>query len=165
MKRVFLTNAVKPNVVKNPGLEVRARTNGTSRSEDCALSTQPNPQLQNRWFMVNFRRKLFQSTQNTTDDVDNGHSKECRSFDVDLHCKTFKIRSWTEYTQVYGGAGAIAPEHAAVKRGYHRFFFCWSEKKGVRPHPPNPLGYVPGRSFTSERKLCSHRKTGAHCSM
>ena len=38
-------------------------------------------------------------------------------------------------------AGTVAREHTAAKRG-HRLFF-WSEKKGVRPHPPNPLGYVP----------------------
>ena len=36
--------------------------------------------------LVNFRRMTFQSTQKTTEDVDNGLSKECRSFDVDLHC-------------------------------------------------------------------------------
>ena len=124
--------------MKNPGLEDRARTNGTSRSEDCALSTQPNPQLQNRWFMpVNFRRKPFQSTQKTTEDVDDGHSKECRSFDVYLHCNTFKIRFWTVYTQAYGGRGAIAPEHAAAKRGHHRFFF-WSKKKGGSSAPSEP---------------------------
>ena len=31
------------------------------------------------------------------------------------------------------------PEHAVAKRGHNRLFFFWSEKKGVRPHPPNPL--------------------------
>ena len=89
--------------------------------------------------LVNFRDKPFQSTQKTTEDVDNGHSKECRSFDVDLHCNTFKIRFWTVYTQAYGGAGAIAHEHAAAKRGHHRFYFLFGpRKRGVRPHPPNP---------------------------
>ena len=86
--------------------------------------------------LVNFRRKPFQSMQKTTEDVDNGHSKEWQSFDVDLQCNTFKIRFchfWTVYTQANGGAGAIAPEHAAAID-----FFFWSEKKGVRPHPPNP---------------------------
>ena len=48
------------------------------------------------------------------------------------------------HTQAFGGAGAITPELAAAKRGHHPFFFFWSERKGVRPHPPNPLGYVPG---------------------
>ena len=32
---------------------------------------------------------------------------------------------------------AIAPEHAAAKRGHHPFFFG-PRKRGVRPHPPNP---------------------------
>ena len=104
-----------------------------SRSEDCALSTQPNPQLQNRWFIGEFRRKPFQSTQKTAEDVDSGHSKECRSFDVDLHCNTFIVSRFGSGPCT----GAIAPEHAAAKRGHHWFFF-WSEKKGVRPHPPNP---------------------------
>ena len=71
--------------------------------------------------------------------VINGHSKECRSFDVDLHCNTFnfKIRFWAVYTQAYGGAGAIAPERAAAKRGHHPFFF-WSEKKGGSSAPSEP---------------------------
>ena len=92
--------------------------------------------------LVNFRRKPFQSTQKTTEDVDN--SKDCRSFDVDLHCNTFKIRFChfrTVYTQAYGGTGAIAPEHAAA---IDLFFFFGPRKRGVRPHPPNPpwLRYI-----------------------
>ena len=102
---------------------------------------------------VNFRRKPFQSTQKTTEDVDDGHSKECRSFDVYLHCNTFKIRFWTVYTQAYGGRGAIAPEHAAAKRGHHRFFFFLVREKGgfVRTLR-TPLGYVPaGQSVYTQR--------------
>ena len=61
----------------------------------------------------------------------------CWSFDVDRHCNTFKNQFWTVYTQAYGGAGAIAPEHAAAIRGHHRFFF-WSEKKGCSSAPSEP---------------------------
>ena len=84
--------------------------------------------------LVNFRRKPFQSTQKTTD---KWTFEGMPIFDVDLHCNTFKIRFWAVDTQAYGGAGAIAPEHAAAKRGQHPFFFL-VQKKGVRPHPPNP---------------------------
>ena len=69
-----------------------------------------------------------------SEDVDNGHSKECRSFDVDLH---FQDSVLGHDTQANGCAGAIASEHAAAKRGHHRFFFG-PRKRGVRPHPPNP---------------------------
>ena len=93
--------------------------------------------------LVNFRRMTFQSTQKTTEDVDNGHSKECRSFDVDLHCYTFKIRFRAVYTMVYASLRRCMqtrshPEHAAAKRGHHRLFLFGPGKRGVRPHPPNP---------------------------
>ena len=41
------------NVVKNPGKSGLEPTT-PSRSEDCALSTQTNPQVQNRWFIGEF---------------------------------------------------------------------------------------------------------------
>ena len=87
---------------------------------------------------VNFRRMTFQSTQKTTEDVVNGHSKECRSFDVDLHCYTFKIRFRAVYTQApTAGHARSHPEHAAAKRGHHRLFFL-SEKKGGSSAPSEP---------------------------
>ena len=92
--------------------------------------------------LVNFRRMPFQSTQKTTEDVDNGHSKECRSFNVVLHWNTFKIR---RPTAVH--AGVIAHEHAAAKRG-HRLFFLVREKGGFVRTPRTPLGYVPGNCFS-----------------
>ena len=52
---------------------------------------------------VYFRRMPFQSTQETTEDVDNGHSKECRAFDVDLqrqHFQQFKIRFRAMYALI-----------------------------------------------------------------
>ena len=96
--------------------------------------------------LVNFRRKPFQATQKTTEDVDNGHSKDCRWFDVDLLCNTFefKIRFcqfWTVYTQAYGGTGAIALEHAAA---IDFFQFLVREKGGFVRTLRTPLGYVPG---------------------
>ena len=107
-----------------------------SRSEDCAYRLSQILNYKTDGSLVNFRSKPFQSTQKTTEDVGNGHSKECRSFDVDLHCNTFKIRFchfWTVYTQACGGTGAIAPEHAAAID-----FFFGPRKRGVRSHPPNP---------------------------
>ena len=100
--------------------------------------------------LVNFRHMTFQSTNKTTEDVDNGHSKECQSFDVDLHCNIFKIRFRAVYTQAYGGACSLQarshPEHAAAKRGHHRLFFFGPRKRGgggfVRTLR-TPLGYVP----------------------
>ena len=94
--------------------------------------------------LVKFRRKPFQSTQKTTEDVDNGHSKECRSFDVDLH---FQDSVLGHDTQANGCAGAIAPEHAAAKRGHHRFFFLVREKGGFVRTLRTPLGYVPGLRY------------------
>ena len=67
-----------------------------------------------------------------------------RSFDVDLHCNTFKIRFRAAGLRRCMQARSH-PEHAAAKRGHHRFlFFFWSEKKGgfVRTLR-TPLGYVP----------------------
>ena len=93
----------------------------------------------------------------------NGHSKECRSFDVDLHCNTFKIRFWAVYTQAFGGAGAIAPEHAAAKLGHHPFFFVREKGGGggVRPHPPNP----PWLRAWSDRKSLKTRITVDCCNV
>ena len=96
--------------------------------------------------LVNFRRMPFQSTQKTTEDVDNGHSKECRSFDVllvvDLHCavcSTFKIRFRAVYTQAYGGAcRRDRTRNTQLPNADTIDFFFWSDKRGVRPHPPNP---------------------------
>ena len=109
------------------------------KNEYCASSTQPNPQLQNRRFIGEFNAFPIKKT---TEDVDNGHSKECRSFAVDLHCNTFKILFWVVYTQACGDACRrdSHPAHAAAKRGHHRlvFFFFGPRKRGVRPHPPNP---------------------------
>ena len=115
--------------------------------------------------LVNFRRKSFQSTQKTTEEVDNGHSKpECRSFDVDLHCYTFISRfgSGLDCT-AYGGTGAIAPEHAAAKRGHYRFFF-WSEKKGgfVRTLR-TPLGYVPAHIGNYKQNILAVLFCRSHC--
>ena len=97
--------------------------------------------------MVHFRCKP--SNQRRKPQI-NGHSKESRSFDVDLHCNTFKIRFWAVYTQAYDGAGAIAPEHAAAKRGHHPFFFLVREKGGFVRTLRTPLGYVPGRCAPNE---------------
>ena len=73
-------------------------------------------------------------------DVDNRHSKECRSFAVDLHCNTFKIRFWVVYTQANGDAcrrdrtrNTQPPNADTID-----FFFFGPRKRGVRPHPPNP---------------------------
>ena len=95
--------------------------------------------------LVNFRRMPFQSMQKTTEDVENGHLKECQAFDVDLHCNTFKIRFRAVYTQAYGGAcrrDRTRKTHGC-QRGHYRLFF-WGggpRKRGVRPHPPNPLAF------------------------
>ena len=77
MRRVFLDKCLEAKCREKPW-KVRARTNGTwPIGRYCALSTQPNPQLQNRYgSLVNFRRMPFQSTEKTTEGVDNGHSKE-----------------------------------------------------------------------------------------
>ena len=70
----------------------------------------------------------------------------------------FKIQFWAVYTQAYGGAGVIAPEHAAAKRGHHPFFF-WSEKKGGSFAPSGtPLGYVPEKELFVTLKRFNHRK-------
>ena len=45
------------------------------------------------------------------------------------------------------------PEHAAAKRGHHRLFFFGPRKRGVRLHPPNPLGYVPDLALSNLTSL------------
>ena len=83
---------------------------------------------------MNFRRKPFQSTQKTTQDVDNGHSKECRSFDVHPHCNTvntFKIRL-RRCRRDRTGTRSCQTRTPSI------FFFVGPRKRGVRPHPPNP---------------------------
>ena len=77
-----------------------------------------------------------------TEDVDNGHLKECREFDilVDLHCNTFKIRFRAVYTQAYGGAcrrDRTRKTHGCQTRTPSTFFF-WSEKKGGSSAPSEP---------------------------
>ena len=54
MRRVFLDKCLEAKCREKPW-KVRARTNGTQPiGRYCALSTQPNPQLQNRWFIGEF---------------------------------------------------------------------------------------------------------------
>ena len=63
--------------MKNPeksGLEPTAPNHLADRKH-CALSTQPIPIYKNRWFIGEFQPQAFQSTRETTEDVDNGHSK------------------------------------------------------------------------------------------
>ena len=138
--------------MKNPGLEVRARTNGTYLA-DRKIALYRLSQILNYktdGSLVNFMRKHFQSTQKTTEDVDNGHLKECRLFDVDLHGNTFKI--WfCHFSTVegpYGGTGAITPEPAAAID----FFFLVREKGGFVRTLRTPLGYVPEKSKLKERR-------------
>ena len=108
--------------LKNPGKSGFEPTAPT-RSEDCALLTQPKPQLQNRWFIgcrwiSNQRRKPQRN-------VDNGNSKECRSFDLDLHCNTFKIRFGPRIRRPARRCmqARLHTEHASAKRGHQRLFF------------------------------------------
>ena len=100
--------------------------------------------------LVNFRRMPFQSTQKSIEDVDNGHLKECRAFDVDLHCNTFKIniRFRTVFSQAYGGAcrrdrtrKTQLPNAETID-----FFFLVREKGGFVRTLRTPLGYVPDKS-------------------
>ena len=112
----------------------------------CALSTQPNPQpyptkQMAHWWILGSCLSNQRRKPHDTEDVDNGHLKECREFDVDLHCNTFKIRFRAVYTQAYGG-DRTRKTHGCQTRTPSTFFFG-PRKGGVRPHPPNPLGYVP----------------------
>ena len=98
--------------------------------------------------LVNFRRMTLQSTQKTTEDVDNGHSKECRSFDVciDLHCNTFKIRFGPcihvrRPTTVH--EGAMAPGTRSCQTRTPSTFFFGPRKRGFVRTLRTPLGYVP----------------------
>ena len=83
----------------------------------------------------------FQSTQKTTENVGNGNSKKCRSFDLDLciHCNTFKIRFGPRIRRPTRRCmqARSHTEHAAAKRGHQRVFF-WSEKKGGSSAPSEP---------------------------
>ena len=79
----------------------------------------------------------FQSTQKTTEDVDNGNSKECRSFDLDLHCNTFKIRFWT--AGLRGGAcRRDRTRNTQLPNADTSDFFFWSDKKGGSSAPSEP---------------------------
>ena len=129
----------QPNVVKTPGKSGLDPTAPT-RSEDTALY-QLSQILNDKTdgSLVNFRRMPSQITQKTTADVDNGHSKECRVFDVVYTATLSRFGSG----RVYAGLRRCMqtqshPEHAAAKREHHRLFFFGPRKRGVRPHPPNP---------------------------
>ena len=58
------------------------------------------------------------------------------------------------------------PEHAAAKRGHHRFLFvCFlSEKKGVRRHPPNPPWLRAWNRFCLSQ-LIKKVKFSNHCTL
>ena len=88
--------------------------------------------------LVNFRRKNFQSTQKTREDVDNEHSKECRSFDVDLPGRTLSR---------FGSGPCIRRPTAVQERSHLNTqlpnadtidFFFWSEKEGGSSAPSEP---------------------------
>ena len=87
----------------------------------------------------------FQSTQKTSEDVDNRHSKDCRSFDLDQHCNTFKILFRAVHMQGNGGAcKRNRIRNTQLPNADTIDFFFWTEKKGgfVRTLR-TPLGYVP----------------------
>ena len=105
--------------MKNPGKSGLEPT-APSRSEDIALyQLSQILNYKTDASLVKFRRMPFQLTQKTTEDVDNGHSKECRALDVDLqrqHFQLSKIRqgSSQEFVKEYtegncGGPGAVPP--------------------------------------------------------
>ena len=131
--------------MKNPGKSGLEPT-APGRSEDIAfyrLSQILNYKTDGS--LVKFRRMPFQSTQKSTEDVDNGHSKECRAFDVDLHRQHFQD---SVPGRVYAGLRRCMqaqshPEHAAAKREHHRLFFLVGEKGGFVRTLRTPLGYVP----------------------
>ena len=144
--------------MKNPG-KSRLEPTTPGRSENIALyqlSQILNRTLQNRWFigfimttqqertcsdgsLVKFRRMPFQSTQKSTEDVENGHLKECRAFDVDLHCNTFKIRFRPVFSQAYGGAcRRDRTRKTQLPNADTIDFFFRSEKKGGSSAPSEP---------------------------
>ena len=139
MRRVFLDKCLEAKCREKPW-KVRARTNDTYLAERKIALYRLSQILNYKTdgSLVNFRRKPFQSTQKTTEDVDNGHSKECRSFDVDLHCNTFKIR----FRAVYEGPGRCMRDrtltHSCQRRTPSIFLVREKGGGGVRPHPPNP---------------------------
>ena len=139
MRRVFLDKCPEAKCREKPW-KVRARTNGTQadpadrkilRFINSAKSS-TTKQMVHWWISC-----LSIPIKKTKWDVDNRHSKECRSFAVDLHCNTFKIRFWVVYTQANGDAcrrdrtrNTQPPNADTID-----FFFFWSEKKGVSSAP------------------------------
>ena len=113
---------------------------------------------------VNFRCMTFQSTQKTTEDVDNGHAKECRSLDIDLHYYTFKIRFIRKPTAVH--ADAIAPGTRSCQTRTPSPFFLVREKGGyvrtLRTPLATCLGLLPGSATESsaERSVLIFVRTG-----
>ena len=92
MKRVFLDKCPEAKCRGKPGTLIPGSNQRHLKLADRKIAHYRLRQVLNYntdGSLVNFRRKPFQSTQKTTEDVDNGHLKECRSFDVDLHCNTF----------------------------------------------------------------------------
>ena len=166
MRRVFLDKCLEAKCRENPGKSGLEPT-APSRSEDIALYHLSHIlNYKTDGSLVNFRRMPFQSTQKTTEDVDNGHSKECRAFDVDQQRQHFQD---SVPRRVYAGQrrcfqAQSHPEHAAAKCEHHRLFF-WSKKKGgggVRPHPPNPPWLRAwGSSAPSEPPLATCLRTGS----
>ena len=95
-------------------------------------------------------------------DVDNGHSKECRSFRG--RWSTLQHFQDSVLGRVYAGLRRCMqarshPEHAAAKRGHHRlFFFLVREKGGFVRTLRTPLGYVPADKEGTEEKTRNKKK-------
>ena len=125
--------------MNNPGKSGLEPT-APSQSEDIALyQLSQILNYKTDGSLVKFRRMPFQSTQKSTEDVDNGHSKECRAFDVDLQRKHFQD---SVPGRVKAGLRRCMqaqshPEHAAAKHEHHRLLF-WSEKNGGSSAPSEP---------------------------
>ena len=132
--------------MKNPG-KFRLEPTAPSRSEDIVLYqlTQIlNRTQQNRWFIGEFSLILGACLSNQRRKpqrmlIMDNCMKECRAFDVDLHCNTFKIRFRTVFSQAYGGAcRRDRTRKTQLPKADTDFFFFWPEKKGGSSAPSEP---------------------------
>ena len=97
---------------------------------------------------MNFRRKPFQSTQKTTEDVDNGHSKNADRLTL-ICTATLSRFSSGPCTRRPTAVQARSHPNTQLPIADTIDFFLGPRKRGVRPHPPNPLGYVVCSEFSA----------------
>ena len=138
MRRVFLDKCQEAKRRENPGKSGLKPTAPIPRSEDIALyQLSQILNYKTDGSLVNFRRMPFQSR------------KPQRMLIMDIRRNADRLTLIYTATLSRFGSGPCMQAYGGASRHYRTrtrscqtrtpsTFSFWSEKKGVRPHPPNP---------------------------